>query len=160
MVRDGDDSPLPRILQNFLRRDAVARRVLIDALITVAAVRISLWLLPFRMVLRAVESHIPHLHRSDGEADVILITSAVNTVARRIPGATCLTRSLAAKVLLARRGHQSTLHLGVALDGSVLSAHSWLESGGRAIIGAPEPGRFVTLVRVGEHATSFHSEER
>ncbi|MGH9900718.1 MAG: lasso peptide biosynthesis B2 protein, partial [Pyrinomonadaceae bacterium] len=62
---------------------------------------------------------------------------AVNTSARYVPGATCLPRALATKVLLARSGHRASLCFGVAKDaGGRLEAHAWVESQGRIVVGA------------------------
>jgi hypothetical protein len=134
------------LLRKLLRLDATERRLLAEALFVVPAVRLALSLLPFRLVHRGIAAATRRLH---GRAPSSVrtperITWAVTAVAHRVPRATCLTQALAATLLLVRHGHSATLRVGVAKndDGS-LSAHAWLESGGRTILGEPAPGTFI-----------------
>src|SRR5687767_6256524 len=112
-----------------MRRDW---RLLFEALLIVPAIRIALWLLPFRFVLAMVERR-----RSPRTPNVAMerVLRAVHAVARRVPHATCLTRALAAMVMLARHGYPSTLRLGVAKEEDRIAAHAWLESDGVTIFG-------------------------
>jgi hypothetical protein len=59
---------------------------------------------------------------------------AVELVSRYVP-ATCLSRALAAQVLLARRGYPVLLHFGAVKEGERFLAHAWLESEGQVVIG-------------------------
>lgn len=130
------------MLRKFLALDAIDRRLVVEALWIVSAVRIALFLLPFRIVLAMVR------RRRDTTGSNVAtqrIAWAVTAVARRGLDANCLTRNLAAMWLLARHGSSSTLHLGIAKDEDHLAAHAWLESGGRTILDAPQPGTFVVL---------------
>ncbi|MFL6248132.1 MAG: lasso peptide biosynthesis B2 protein [Thermoanaerobaculia bacterium] len=108
-------------------------RLLLEALLIVPAIRIALWLLPFRVVLAVAQ-------RRPAAPDVPMdrVLRAVHAIARRVPGATCLTRALAAMLLLARHGYPSTLRLGVAKENDRVAAHAWLESDGVTIYGAME----------------------
>lgn len=47
---------------------------------------------------------------------------------------TCLRQSMAARTLLARRGIDATLHLGVA-DVATMDAHAWVTVEGRTVVG-------------------------
>ena len=130
-------------LRKFARASAVERRLILQAFLVVPAVRLGLWLLPFRVVHRLVRDR-----RVSGRTAVSAerIVWAVTAAASRVPRATCLTQALAASVLLPRYGHDATLRVGVAKgeDGR-LRAHAWLESGGTTILGEPEPGAFQVL---------------
>jgi hypothetical protein len=122
-----------------MRRDW---RMLVEAALIVPTIRVALWLLPFRTLLGIVERR-PHAGAEDASIDRVL--RAVHAIARRVPHASCLTRSLAAMVMLARHGHASTLRLGVAKDEGHVTAHAWLECDGRTILG---DGEFVALLPV------------
>jgi hypothetical protein len=63
------------------------------------------------------------------------LARAVSAVARRIPGATCLTQALALDLLLRRRGVVARLVVGVSNRGERFGAHAWLEYEGRVLIG-------------------------
>jgi hypothetical protein len=54
---------------------------------------------------------------------------------RSIPGASCLSRALTARFALSRLGHAASLHIGVAKETNDFSAHAWLTSGGKIIVG-------------------------
>jgi Transglutaminase-like superfamily len=84
----------------------------------------------------------PHILKT---ADVAV---AIDTAAARLPErvTTCLPRACAAHVMLARRGMESRLRIGVArtLQGGV-TAHAWIEAGGIQIgLDAASPS-FATL---------------
>jgi Transglutaminase-like superfamily len=62
-------------------------------------------------------------------------------------GANCLIRALAAGRMLRRYGHDANLRIGVAKASPAggLTAHAWLESGGKVVIGGFELGRYIVL---------------
>jgi len=122
-------------LRKYLRLPAPDRRLLLEAAMLQAAVRLALWFLPART-----------WHRPS--ACVVSPSRAAWAIAattRVIPRSTCLVRALAAQRLLARHGYPSTLHLGVARAPHGLDAHAWLECQGAILLGAPAPGRYTLL---------------
>jgi hypothetical protein len=73
-----------------------------------------------------------------GNGAVDRIAWAVATVARYVPGASCLTQAFATQIILARAGEISDLRIGVTRNGAgQVRAHAWLESHDRIVIGAP-----------------------
>ena len=106
-----------------------------EALIAMALVRV----LPLRVAQRV------RFVRSRADVPAQAIVRACEAVARRVP-ASCLTQVLAAAPLFRRYGHDAQVRLGVARRDGALAAHAWLESGGRAMLGAPAEGEFVPLV--------------
>lgn len=81
------------------------------------------------------------------QASLDSIAWAVTVASHYVPAATCLTQALAARVLLAGRGHSARLCIGVARSESGrLQAHAWVECAGRVVIGGAEaPVRFTPL---------------
>lgn len=64
---------------------------------------------------------------------------AVNIAAAHSPfPVTCLTRSLLLQWMLARRGIDCVLRIGVRIDAGHFRAHAWLEYEGAAVNDAPE----------------------
>jgi hypothetical protein len=121
----------------FLRLPGGERRCLVEAAWWLGLARLALLVLPFRRIAPWL-SRQPRGARPD--LDPVFaraIRRAVTTAARHVPwSATCLPQAMAAKMMLARRGCASTLHLGVARTGADgLFAHAWLEAGGRIIVG-------------------------
>ena len=111
----------------------------------VPLVRVALVLLPFRVVHRAASRPRARASAPSSPIPIEPLVWAIRAVAARVPRATCLTQALAASVLLRRHGHEATLRLGVARVEGGLSAHAWVESGGRTVIGEPTPGTFKVL---------------
>jgi hypothetical protein len=116
------------------------------ALAAVALVRLSLRFLPPRSWERVTERVRRSRPRGEGGATVQDVAWAVHRVSRMVPGATCLTQALAAHLLLARRGYQSRLRIGVAREpGARLRAHAWLESDGIVVLGGSSSEAFTAL---------------
>jgi hypothetical protein len=127
--------PLPR--HEVLRLKPAEVRLVLRAFLAVSGFRLALWVLPFRRVV----SLTPGATRSDPSSIVSTPRAAwaVRACARRVPGASCLTRALALRWLLARSGVASVLHFGwqKGADGQ-LQAHAWLMRDGKVVIGAEE----------------------
>lgn len=86
----------------------------------------------------------------DEEADRAVLHRvrwAIGAVSRRAPWrCMCLEQSVAAKMMLRRRGIASTLYLGVARDsGESIQAHAWLRSGSAYVTGG-ETRSLYTIV--------------
>jgi hypothetical protein len=138
-------------LRAFLRLSAGERRLLVEATLLLAAMRLSLRVLPLRALQRLSGSL-----SSDGEArhDAVSperIAWAVGGGSRVMPGATCLTRALAIQILLERRGYRTELRVGLARTrNGEIEGHAWVEAGDK-VVGAegdlapytllPLPGR-------------------
>jgi len=137
-----------RRLARFLALPGVERRLILAAAGLLAAVRVGLWLLPFRTVHGSVQrlARAPRPSAGRDRPPPERIVWAVGTAARLVPRSTCLVRALAAQVLLARDGHASQLRLGVARGpGRGFEAHAWVEGGGRILLGGPETERYAAL---------------
>lgn len=116
--------------------------LLVKSLTLVIAVRLGLWILPFRIVQALLAKLIRVTARSSVPASCVPIDRlrwAVTLTSRYVPKATCLTQALVAKVLLSQCGYAAHVRVGVALDASEqLQAHAWIESEGRIVIGGSE----------------------
>jgi hypothetical protein len=135
-------------LASFLRLRSSDQRLVVTAAGLMMAVRVGLWMLPFRTLLEATRTlgDRPRGRNARGGPPVERIVWAVSAADRVVPRSTCLVRALAAQILLARRGHASQLRLGVAGgSGRAFEAHAWLEEGGRVLIGGPVEGRYAPL---------------
>ena len=142
-----------RSIRRFLALPAVERSVFLTAVPAVIIVRMLLWTLPSRIIIRTT-ARLARGARTPGPTPRVassVITRAIDRASRRVPGATCLTQALSAQLMLRRHGHHSNLCLGVARDADGdFRAHAWLESDGGILIG----GRGVTgLTRLPDIAT-------
>lgn len=120
-------------LKKFLSLEPEDQRILAYALCLVVFARLILWLVPFAMVQRRLSAHITRRNippRHDRE----YFMKSIERSAKLVPGATCLTQSLAARLLLARAGFDATLRFGVRRNATGdFEAHAWVESGGKVV---------------------------
>ena len=54
---------------------------------------------------------------------------------RYVPGATCLSRAMTARWVLAQKGYSAIVHIGVAKDAAAIKAHAWVTSGEHIVTG-------------------------
>ena len=127
----------------FLRLPPADRVLALRAAGWLIAARIALWTLPFAQVQELV-ARAGARRGAVGTAPGRLAW-AVETTARSIPKASCLTQALAAQVMLERSGERPDLRIGVATDKGAFEAHAWLELNGRPLVGDHELDRYARL---------------
>lgn len=115
------------------RRRAGKAALFVRCLALVAAVRLALLALPYRVIRRWTP------RAADGPADPGKLRRTawgVSRAAAFVPGATCLTQALAAQFILARSGCPSDIRVGVRRDeAGTFRAHAWLLSGATVVLG-------------------------
>jgi hypothetical protein len=127
-----------RLLREYWRLSAVERALVRRAAVSIASYRVALSVLPFRRVVARTPEPVPRATTS-AHLRPDRIAWAVRACARRVPGASCLTRALATRWLLAREGVYSTLHYGWRKDErNRLQAHAWIDCEGEVLMGADE----------------------
>lgn len=141
-----------RRLYRFTRLPWADQRLLIKSIWLLWGMRIGLWLLPFRTLrrlsARLTRSTPPSRPRDGGAID--RVAWAVAAASRFVPGTTCLSRALGSQILLAERGLQADLHIGVAKDQHGFRAHAWVKSGDRIVGDEPEEiEQFTSLPPLG-----------
>lgn len=151
-----DIGPYVSVPVNLRRRVTFGELWLfVAALPVVATVRLALWVLPSPTILRFVRRLALASHAETGHPRVpaSLIAWAVEAVSRRVPGATCLTQALAAKLLLRCFGQDAQLCLGVArASHGTFRAHAWLERNGRPLLGGAGIQSLVRLPQLPDAA--------
>jgi hypothetical protein len=116
------------------------------ALPVVLAFRLALTLLPFRHV-RTFTLRFAAKRKNPSSPPPAAIARAVQSAARLVPSATCLTQALAAHLLCTRHGHPTTLRIGISKSpATALRAHAWLDYAGHILVGdLPNLHAFVPL---------------
>lgn len=128
-------------LRRILRLTRRETMLLGQALVAVTRVRLYLWRSKHRELRRLIDSYpvsqdsasaaVPH-------AVLAEVAWSVRNAARLVPGATCLTQASAGQILLAKRGHASTIRLSVPARAAVageLAPHAWLISDDTILLG-------------------------
>jgi len=93
------------------------------------------------------------IQRACNQADDIRLAKlSLSRMARLLPWKNlCLSRSIAAFVMLRRRGIPAVLVAGVKLsENSTLVAHAWVQTGHGVIDGIPDNYGFTAVVRIGQ----------
>jgi hypothetical protein len=135
-------------LLKFLHLSSIERGLLAKAAVLLCAMRLSVCLLPFRtlqfFVSRAKRSSIRRCKTDRISLDQI--TWAVTVASRYLPGKTsCLSKALAAQILLARAGYSTQMQVGIARgDEGKLKGHAWVEFQGKILFG--DDGSSYTLI--------------
>lgn len=137
------------LIHEFLQLPPTDRALLIRAAAALGAIRMCLWVIPYRLLRGVLGAATRRKIRSRGAQDSPeRIAWAVTVASRYVPStATCLLRALAAHLLLARSGNVARIRIGVRRDAEgSFEAHAWVESEGRILVGAQtDPSRFVPL---------------
>lgn len=140
-----------RLLRRFRSLAAAERRLLIETALLLAAIRIALPLVSFKMLqdLLMRFSRAKGLSHTSGPLPADRLRWAIHAASRYVPQTrNCLIQALAAWTLLARRRHPAHLRLGVANGPDrEFKAHAWVEHDGQVVIGAlPELAAYTPLV--------------
>ncbi len=143
--------PVSRI-KRFVGLGLAEQVLLLRALFLVSAIRLGLFLFPFRILQRFAQRRSPNSNTRYSPGQYVW---AVRAVSRYVPGATCLTQALAAQTLLARSGHASHIEIGVRKDEQRrFLAHAWVVSGDQIVIGGAAADGYVPLEARGEKSAS------
>ena len=142
--------PIQTSLAKFLRLPAADRGLLLKVTLAVWAVRLMLWLLPFRMMRELLTrfSGEPKAGESAEQVPAEHVAWAVTVASRYVPAATCLTQALVTKLVLGRLGYHAIVRIGVTRsDRGEFQAHAWVENNGTVVIGGSEASvkRFTPL---------------
>lgn len=134
-----------------MKHKTIARLYLREATVLLALARLAVRFLPAAWILAWARRPPRRINRFALAEAANWVPWAIETIAAKPwMQAACLPRALAAQAMLRRRGVASRLCLGVARDGSQLSAHAWLELGQDLIIvGEAQAPRFTRLVEFG-----------
>lgn len=132
----------------FVRLPIADKGLIISALLTLGAVRVGLWVLPFR-ALQVVLSRLENAKKNTEKVRISgeRVVWAIKVSSFVIPAATCLVQALSAKLLLTRRGYRPVLRIGVAKNkNGQLEAHAWVENEGQVVLGeVRDRSRYTSL---------------
>jgi hypothetical protein len=137
-------------LKRFSRIPSARKRLLCEALASLAAARIVMACIPFRRIaawlgMSGAESSVAATPEETRMAE--LVGWAVEVMGRRVPwDGRCLARALAATSMLRRRGVEGTVSFGACeRESGGFDAHAWLRVGSIIVTGGPGYERFKTF---------------
>ena len=138
-----------RKIRNFLLLPYQKKKLLTKSLLFVWFIRLGLWILPYRLLVRwlALFGSSKSASQINDWKLIKEVSHSVRSCAKYVPFASCLTQALATQTLLRLRGQNSILKFGVDKDeNKKLIAHAWIEIDGKIIIGgSPDISRYKVL---------------
>lgn len=152
------DKQVP-LLTRFLRKSAEEKKLLMEAIICMFIVRGVIRFLPFNTLQRLIKAESVPIEadiqaKSNRTKDpqfknVETIACIVRSLSRKVPWESkCLVQAASARIMLNRRGIQSSLFLGVKKEQlEKLQPHAWLQVCNQTILGGHEPGEYVPVSR-------------
>jgi hypothetical protein len=137
-------------ISRFLCLSTGDRTLLLQATLLLATIRLGLYALSFarvRHLLAALARSGSRTEDEHGSEVRDRMVWAVQTASRQFPAiGTCLTQALTVHVLLARRGTQSDLRIGVRRSSAgEFIAHAWLEKDGNIVIGEADHASYSPM---------------
>ena len=120
------------------------RRLVLEAALLIAALRLALQVGGVRRVQRMLAASLPSSASSEANESArrrsVEMSRLVDMAARHTVKNTCLQRSLALWWLLGRRGLASKIRVGTRRQQGRFEAHAWVEVGGVVVNDSGEPG--------------------
>jgi hypothetical protein len=130
-----------RVIRRVVNLSRSECHSLLEAGLWLAAIRLALWICPFKIVWHCTRK-VAQRRRRVAEADLARASRgawAIRAVSRYVPQATCLTQALALYGILRRAGIDCELRLGVAkATADRLSAHAWVDDHGQVLLPGAE----------------------
>jgi hypothetical protein len=117
-------------LRHFFSLPAAERRAYLMMAGWLVGIRLMLKITTFEQITNFV-SRRPIATANARVVSLARLAAIIQSSGARLPG-TCLSRSLAGAVILARFGYPSQVQIGVSTDKD-FAAHAWLECGGTPI---------------------------
>lgn len=122
-----------RQLHNFFQLSGRERYLLFISIFLLSIIRLCLWLLPFRTILKILKK----TRQNQPKISLSAIVWAVNVATKYTLGsAKCLARALTVQILMSHYGYSCELRMGVVKrETGILEAHAWIEYQGQVVIG-------------------------
>jgi hypothetical protein len=137
-------------VRNFWQASGRDKILLLKTIAILTFIRISLWVLPFKIVKKLVNKLAPEITQQwdwVSPNDLKRVAWSVTAGSSLVPRATCLTQALTTQIILRRWGIPSDLVIGVNKgETGAFEAHAWVEYEGEIVIGGIETSqKFIPL---------------
>ena len=122
----------------FLRLNRDDKHLLVRIAVLMLSIRIGMSVVPFRVLLAFLRSwrERQSVARALDKKRAKRALWGITVISPYVPGATCLTRALAALTVLGHMGQDACLRFGIARQqGGELTGHAWVEAEGKIVMG-------------------------
>lgn len=130
---------LPR---RFLQLHPADRVITFEALVMLLSSHLLVKLFPYRLSERILTAPLSRGGSRERVTTVLRVSRGIGRVKRHLPlRVTCLMETVAASLMLGRRGIPSSAFIGVRTgEGGGLDAHAWLQAEGVTVAGGGGDG--------------------
>jgi len=141
-------------LARFVRLSGADKWLLLRAAWWLAIARVMLAVVPFGRLAERLSSRpgsgAGAIDAAPDPEFLRRVGRAVSVAANHVPWRSdCFPQTIAARMLLQRRGYDSTIHFGVERIGEAgLAAHAWLTCGEIVVTGGAELERYTEVHRL------------
>jgi hypothetical protein len=138
-------------LNKFVSMTRREKQVFLEALFVLLLSNLSIKAIPFRLIHGFLQTHWGGLGAGAlvQAQDIRLVALSLSRAANQFPWKIlCLSRSIAAYVMLRRRGIPAVIFTGVKVDNTSLLAHAWVEAGPIVIDVNHQKSIFVRLMSI------------
>lgn len=124
-------------IRRFFQISLEDKFLLIKTYFLLWTVRLMLWIFKIHRIINFTEK--VGSSTKNNSLSIEKIVWAVNSTSPYVPKASCLTRSLVARILFKQNGYKSEIKIGVAKDeNGKLNAHAWVEIDDKTVIGGSQ----------------------
>ena len=142
-------------LRKFWSLSRREKQFLWEASILLCLSNASVKTIAFRHIDRFLRNHWKDTIRdsADGEQELKLVRLSISRAAGLLPWKSqCLSRSIAAFIMLRRRGIPAAMFAGARFSGSSLEAHAWVDINLWVNDIGSENSGFTTVIKIGPGA--------
>ena len=135
-------------LARFRELEAADKWLLLRAMGWLAVARLMLIVLPFERLAARLSAKGDASPEEPNPEYLERISFAVQAAANNVPWRSdCFPQAIAARMLLKRRGHESTIHLGVEKTSpDAIAGHAWVTCGDVVIVGGENLDRYTEML--------------
>lgn len=139
-------------LQKYRRLESSDRRLILRAVGWLAYARVLLSIVPFRQLSERLMHGQETLTAEPDLTYLEQVAYAIRATANNVPWRSdCFPQTIAARMILKRKGYASIIHIGVERVGDdELAGHAWLTCGDFVVTGDGGLERYTELHRYGD----------
>jgi hypothetical protein len=146
-----------RRLKKFLHLSWQEKQLFCEAVGLVLLSQLAVKAIAFKHIHRFLNARCNQQPQDAFESltDIRLVRASLSRAVNQLPwSARCLSQSIAAFIMLRRRGIPAVLLVGAKFEDSSLLAHAWIDADRWSSEIIAEKAGFVTLMRIGKESPS------
>src|SRR5262245_10814207 len=140
---------MSHLVNKFWSLTRIEKKIFCEAAVLLLLCQLMIKTIPFRHIYRCLGANRYTQDRLGVADDIRAVNLSLSRAAKLLPWeGLCLSRSIAALIMLRRRGIPAVVFAGAKFEkSSLLHAHAWVRVGSGVIETSPKETAFRTLIR-------------